>query len=380
MIRLKTDRCVSEGKIARGLDICTENGWITDLAESSSGGEEIDLRGLYACPGLIDIHVHGGGGFDVMDATVDAIESISIHKLKEGVTSFCPTTVTASPEKTLAAVENIRKAYESGVPGARIIGAFLEGPYISRQYKGAHPEECIRRIDLKEIEDLIEKGGGAIKSFAIAPELPGALEAIKLLKSKGVNIRLGHSAATSEETLAGIDAGGSIAIHTFNAMSPFSHRAPGMAGAVLGSGIYAELICDFIHVSPQAVKVLYKCKSDGKLILVTDCMEAGGMPDGLYDLGEMKVEVRGGIAKTESGSLAGSTLTILKAVQNMHAGLGMPLPEALGCASEIPARAMGISTEVGKIGKGMRADIIALDDELNLRFAMVSGEVKIPLE
>jgi N-acetylglucosamine-6-phosphate deacetylase len=372
---IKASMAYRNGKFEKTQGISIERGKISGFG-AQDRTPEIDLSGLIVLPGFIDIHVHGGAGFDVMDGTYEAVDEISRHKLKEGATSFCPTTVTSSPEKTARAINAVMEAKAKGVSGAYVIGTFLEGPFICQKYKGAHPEEWIKAIDLKEIERLVGLGEGTIVSCAIAPELPGALDAIKLLKRLNVNVRLGHSAATCAEALEGIKAGGSIAIHTFNAMSPFAHREAGLAGAAMDSGdVYCELICDFIHTSVQAASILRKLKGR-KLVLVTDCMRAGGMLDGEYYLGELRVTVKDSIARTESGALAGSTLTMHKAVENFSQAAGATLEEAIYAATEAPAKAIGIDGIAGTLDVGKRADIIAVDEDFNLKFVMVGGEVK----
>jgi N-acetylglucosamine-6-phosphate deacetylase len=371
---LRSSVYYSDGNRYENKDIVIEEGRIAAIGNWRE--PDIDLSGLLVLPGFIDIHVHGGGGSDVMDASYEAINNISLHKLREGVTSFCPTTITARPSRTYAAIDAINGAISRGGGGARILGAFLEGPYINPRYKGAHPEEYIRDISLDEIEDLLERGQGNIISVAIAPELPNALEAIKMLRGRGINVRLGHSGASYEETIAGIAAGGSIAIHTFNAMSPFSHRAPGMIGAVMeNDDVINELICDFIHTRPAAARLLYKAKGADRIALITDCVSAGGMPDGSYQLGELRITVTDGTARTDTDAIAGSTLNLLKAVKNMSQTLRAPLAEAVKMATAVPATALGVFDRVGDIAAGKYADIIAVDESLNLCFVMVGGRV-----
>jgi N-acetylglucosamine-6-phosphate deacetylase len=373
---IKASMAYRNGKFERAEGISIERGKISDFGVPDKE-PEIDLSGLIVLPGFIDIHVHGGAGFDVMDGTFEAIDEISRHKLKEGVTSFCPTTVTSTPEKTKAAINSVVEAKAKGVAGAYVIGTFLEGPFICQKFKGAHPEEWIKEIDLEEIEKLVDLGEGTIVSCAIAPELPGAIDAIKLLKRRNVNARIGHSAATCAEALEGIKVGGTVAIHTFNAMSPFTHREAGLAGAAMDSDdVYCELVCDFIHTSVQAASILRKLKGR-KLVLITDCMRAGGMADGDYYLGELSVKVKNSIARTETGALAGSTLTMHKAVKNFSQAAGATLEEAIYAATEAPAKAIGIDGIAGTLDIGKRADIIAVDEDFNLRFVMVGGEVKI---
>jgi len=376
LIIIRTSNIYTDGNRLENKDIAVEGGIISAVG-ADMRNPDIDLSGLSVLPGFIDIHMHGGNGSDVMDASYEAINNLSLYKLKEGVTAFCPATVTSGMDKCYAAVKTINEAIDRGVDGARVLGAFLEGPYINPAFKGAHPEEYIRGVSLNEINDLLEKGKGSVMSVAIAPELPGAVRVIKELSQRNINVRLGHSGASYEEAIAGIEAGGSIAIHTYNAMSPFNHRAPGMIGAALDNGsIYNEIVCDFIHTHRAAVSILYKIKGPDKIILVTDCMRAGGMPDGSYKLGELTVTVKDGIARTESGALAGSTLTMLNAVKNMRK-LGVPLREAAKMASSAPAKALGIFDRAGDISEGKYADIIALDEDLNLKFVMAGGQVKM---
>jgi len=395
MFYIKTAACYTGEERLDGALIGVEAGKIAsvgrcDSRSDFSGAESaqtapaqtagvIDLTGLTVLPGFIDIHTHGGNGFDIMQGTYEAVNGLSLHKLAGGVTSFCPTTATDTPARTRDAVSSVREARARGADGARVIGAFVEGPYISREYRGAHAEALLRPdFTVKEISEMLGFGGGAITSVAIAPELPNALETIKMLRQAGVSVRLGHTAATYDQAMAGIAAGGSAAIHTYNAMSPLNHREPGMVGAVLSEpGIYAELICDFIHVHPAAIKILLAAKGPDKVILITDSMAAAGLGDGEYGLGSEKVTVKGGVARTQEGALAGSTLTIIRAVKNICQTLGAPLGDAVRMASVNPAKALGMYDMTGSIAAGKNADIIGIDGEFNVRFAMVGGEVKI---
>ncbi len=372
---IKSDEIFLENEIVSGY-ISVENDKISDITKSADG-EIIDLTGLKLLPGFLDIHVHGGGGFDTMDATFEAVENISKFKINEGVTSFCPTTVTASDEKTVKAIKNILDCKKRGVSGAKIIGTFLEGPFIDKKFKGAHPEEFIREIDIEKINEYINLGEGTVKSIAIAPNIKNAFEAIKFCREKNINVRVGHSGASCEEVEAAVKYGANIAIHTYNAMSGLSHRAPGFVGEVLANdGIYAEVIADLIHVAKRAIQILAKCKND-KTILVTDCMQAGGLCDGNYMLGELEVIVKNSEARLPDGTLAGSTLSMINAVKNMTKTVGIPLFDSVKMASLNPARALGISGSVGSIKIGKSADIIAIDDDFNIKFVMVDGKIKI---
>lgn len=375
---LKSNEIYLEKEIVSGA-ITVDDGFISEIGNINTDVTNcynvINLEGLKLLPGFLDIHVHGGNGHDTMDGTYKAIEELSKFKILEGVTSFCPTTVTASDGMTQKAILNVKYCINKGVTGAKIIGTFLEGPCINKDFKGAHPLEFIKEVNIEEISKLIDLGEGSIKSFAIAPELPNALDAIKMLSKKGVSTRIGHSGATSEQAIAGINAGANIAIHAFNAMTGFNHRLPGMVGAILSNNdVYSEIICDLVHVDKVAVEVLVKCKKD-KVILITDCMVAGGLCDGNYMLGELDVIVKDSIARIDNGALAGSTLSIIKAVKNMNKIVGIELLEVVKMATINPAKALGVNSTIGSIEVSKHADFVAIDDDFNIKFVMIDGKI-----
>jgi len=377
MYHIITNKSISDGKVLQGENLLVDGNRIIDRGEDldARGAEIIDLRKLIVMPGFIDIHVHGAMGYDVMDGTPQALEAISTYKLREGCTSFCPTTVTGPEDKTVKAIENIRDAK---VSGAKIIGAFLEGPYINPKYKGAHPEKYIRPVDIDEIKKLIELGKGCVKSVIIAPELPGAPEAIRALVQMGVQVRLGHSDADITDVEASVEAGANQIVHAFNAMPALHHRTPGMVGTALATPeLYCELICDLHHVHPAVCKILSLTKGGKYAVLVTDCMAAGGLPDGEFKLGELIAQVTDGLPRLDDGTIAGSTATLLECVKNMHQTVGVPLEIAVQMATATPARAIGKFSEIGSLNRGKSADIIALDEEFNLSFLMLNGEVKL---
>lgn len=381
---IKSEKIFLEEQILENGCVIVEDGLVKSVMAVPSAmdgqfdGEVIDLQSVTLVPGFVDIHVHGGNMFDTMDMSYEALSEISMFKLKEGVTSFCPTTVTSTFEKTKKAIKTVYDAMNEGVGGAKILGSFLEGPYINAQYKGAHPEQLIRDVCMSEIEDLIKTGMGSIRSFAIAPELFGAEEAICFLKENNINVRIGHSAATYEQANNAIKKGANIGIHTYNAMSPFTHREPGMVGAILSNeNIYGEIICDLIHTDPISVSILLKCKGADKVILVTDCMMAGGMPDGEYVLGELPVTVLDGECRLQNGALAGSTLSIIKAIKNMVNILNVSLYDAVKMATLTPAKALCADRHIGSIRMGKQADLVGLDENLNVRFVMVDGKIVI---
>jgi len=360
------DRIIYNGSVE------VENERIVGVAEEPAGAEPCFEK---IFPGFIDMHMHGGDGHDVMEPTYEAIDAVSRYKLREGVTSFVPAPITAPMDEIRAAVSNLAAATEKGVGGAKILGIFLEGPYICVKYKGAHEERYIRSVSQTEIDGLIALGRGRVKSVAVAPELPGALDVIKHLVAQGVKVSLGHSAGTYDEIIAGIDAGGSIAIHTYNAMSPLTHRAPGMVGAVLTDDrIYGEMICDLIHLHPAAMKVICRAKG-AKVVLVTDCMSAGGLPEGSYALGGQSVVVKDGAARLPDGVLAGSVLDMLTAVKNAVASVGVSLFDAVKMATINPAKAVG-ENDIGSIAPGKIADIVCMGEDMKIRQVLTNGSVR----
>jgi N-acetylglucosamine-6-phosphate deacetylase len=376
-----THKSISAGVMYQEETLVIDGGNIIDKGPrerfDTAGKPVTDLRGLITMPGFIDTHVHGGNGCDAMDATKESLEAISNFKIGEGCTSFCATTITAPMDKTIAAVRNIKNAMDAGLPGAKILGAFLEGPFINPKYKGAHPEEYILPINPNLLNELLIAGAGAVMSVIIAPELEGAINVIEMLKKKGVQVRLGHSDATLEQVNAAVAAGANQGVHTFNAMSPFHHREPGMVGAIFTNpDIYAELICDLVHVHTKACKALAHAKGPDKTVLVTDCMCAGGLPDGNHKLGELEVVVKDGVSRLHDGTLAGSTTSMIESVRHMHRDIGVPLETAVSMATAAPAKALGLFNNLGSLDIGKSADIIGLDEDLNIRFVMVGGEIK----
>lgn len=374
---IKSDQIYFNHKLQPGVlavDGASIKNVISDDAPVS--GELIDLTGYRVLPGLIDTHMHGGNGFDTMDCKEESIDGMSDYLASVGVTTFYPTTVTSSLERTKNAVKTVADCKERGVKGAKIGGIFLEGPYINKKMKGAHPEEFIVDINLEHLKEVMEAARGNVRTIAIAPEKQGAIEAIEYLTQQGVTVAIGHSDATYEETQAAIKAGARACIHIYNAMRPLHHREPGILGAALTTdGFAAEMICDGIHVNPRSMEIVTRCKHPEDVILITDCMCAGGMPDGKYYLGELITIVNNGVARTEEGALAGSTLKLINGVKNAVQLVGVPFETAILYATENPARQLGILSKTGSLEKGKAADIIAIDDNYNVVFTMIDGKV-----
>lgn len=325
--------------------------------------EVIDAKGNYiAPPGLIDVHIHGSDGADVMDATPpEAIGTMARFLVKYGIVGFLPSTVSAEREETRLAVQNVAD-YKSGGNEAEVLGIHLEGPYLNFEFKGAQYGPAIRQADLQELEQLYEILGSKLKLITMAPEVPGSKEAIAWLTERGgVTVSIGHSGASYEEAVEAFTRGGvSHVTHTYNGMRGLHHREPGgVVGAVLSSqSVTAELIADLIHVHPGAIRVMLQAIGTERIVLVSDAMQATGLSDGEYILGNLTVIVKDGIARLIEGNLASSTLTLLKAVENMVTALGVSLPEAFRMASlNPPAQAIGLKDR-GWIREGNRADVI----------------------
>lgn len=366
------DRILSNGTII------VDNGTIEavkaeDILEDI---ETINLSNYKVLPGLIDTHIHGANGYDTMDSDYNSLNEISKYLGTIGVTGFLSTTVTAPWDKITAAVENIHKAMSLGVEGAELLGAYIEGPFITEKYKGAHPSEYIREIDIEGIKSLIASFPSCIRTIIVAPEKEGAIELIKYLKSQGINSSIGHTNATFEETIAAIEAGANIAVHVFNGMRGLHHREPGIVGAVLSDDrIACELIADMIHVHPAIMKLVVKAKGIENISLITDCMMAGGLEDGEYMLGELKVIVKDGVARIENGSLAGSTLKLINAIRNMKEYVEISLTDAVNMASLVPARIAGVAHIQGSIECGKKANFTVIDDDYNVVMTIVNGEI-----
>ena len=337
----------------------------------------INGEGLYLSPGFIDIHNHGNSGFDAMDATIEALQAISCFHVKNGVTGFLATTMTASYTEILRAIENaVEYSRQVNTPGSQLLGLYLEGPYFSVQKKGAQNEKYINDIDLGELKRYVDCGEGLIKIVALAPEKEKSKEAITFLHDNGIIISAGHSYATYEQMMNGIKNSISQVTHMFNGMRSFDHREPGIAGACLiDDRVTCEMICDGIHLHPAAMEIIVKLKGDEKVVLISDSIKANGMPDGEYDFSGQKVTLKNNEVRLSGGALAGSTLSLNRAVRNLTKMVGVDLPTAVRMASLNPARQVGLSEIKGSIEIGKDADIILFDENLNIRRTFIKGEI-----
>lgn len=334
--------------------------------------ETIDAKGLYVSPGLIDIHVHGSCNHDVMDKSVTSIKTIGNGIKANGVTSFLPTTMTMSKEDIYEALDTIRESINIKYDGAQILGAHLEGPFINSKYKGAQSDKFIQPPNFPFIEEYVD----VIKIISYAPEVDDNFNFTKEIKDKtDITLSIAHTNATYEEAKLAIKFGASNITHLFNAMTPLNHRELGVVGAALTSDVYCEIICDNIHINPQLYQFVLNNKGKDKVILITDCMRAGCMADGKYDLGGQDVFVKDGAARLSTGSLAGSVLNLNKAVYNFIKNTNLSINEAINLASLNPAKSINMDKTKGSLDINKDADIALFDDEMNCYMTISNGEI-----
>jgi len=342
-----------------------------------AGTQEVRATDKIAVPGFIDLHIHGAGGHDVMEGNSAALNSVTRKVSEYGTTSIIATTVTASTDETLRAAEGIAAyiahQHETEAPRAEVLGIHFEGPFISKQRRGVHPAEWIQLPSAETLSRFLKAAGGNARILTIAPEVLGAAPCIDAAREAGLVVSIGHTDATYEQARAAMARGAHSATHVYNAMRPFTHRDPGVIGAVLTSPeINAELIADGVHVEEAAMKLLLMAKGSAHVTLVSDGLSATGMPDGKYTLGGFEVTVSGGVCRNAEGVLAGSTLTLDRALRNIVA-LGISLPDAVRMLTLNPATLLGIEFKKGSLRAGADADILLLDDGLRVTTVWARG-------
>lgn len=342
--------------------------------EKPTDGQIIDYGQYSIAPGLVDTHIHGFMGHDVMDASTEGLRVISDRLPSCGVTSYLPTTLTA-PREHLDQVCSLIGQEADKISGAKIQGIFLEGPFFTETYKGAQNPSYMSDPDCQVLDHWQDLAQGLVKKIALAPERQGAVDFIRHAKKEGIYTALAHTDATYEQCQEAVEAGANIFVHTYNGMRGLHHREPGVVGAALTLGQFNELICDGHHVHPVSAKVVVDLSAEDRLVLITDCMRAGGLGDCDSQLGEFAVEVRDGAARLkDNGSLAGSVLELMTAVQNVIKwGLASPA-QALKMASYNPALSVGIADRCGQLVAGFPADFIVLDDDFNLQATYINGQ------
>jgi N-acetylglucosamine-6-phosphate deacetylase len=361
-VKLNVEAALVDGLLVNG-DVEVRDGSVVGYGLPGPHG-----RGI-AAPGFVDLQVNGFGGVDFLDADTAAYGRAGDALLETGVTAYLPTLITSAEDETLAAMREV----PLGESRPRILGMHLEGPFLSPSRLGTHEASARRDPDLALLERLLD--AGPVRLMTLAPELPGADALIDRLLERGVAVSLGHTDATAAQANAAFDRGVRSVTHLFNAMRPFLHRDPGVAGAALArDDVVVSIILDGIHLAPETALVVWRA-AGGRLALVTDAITAAGGADGSYSFGNLDVEVHEGTVRGPDGVLAGSVLTMIEAVRNLHA-LGVPLEDALVAASATPARVLG-DLSLGRIGIGLPADLVVLDDNLEIERVFVGGEVRL---
>lgn len=353
-----------------------KDGKISKLTHQASNDYPVyDFPEATLIPGLIDLHIHGRDGCDVMDAEISSLRTISSSLARHGVTGFLATTVTTTWEKTIKAFNVIGKAYKSKMPGAKVLGGYSEGLFFTKDHKGAHDDQYFLDLTKERADEMIAAADGALKVIALAPEIADTVDMTRYITDQGVQVMLGHTNATYQETVDALDAGASGGVHVFNGMRGIHHREPGCTGAVLTHDCSVEVIADGIHLHPAILKMINKLKDTTDINLISDCINAGGMPDGVYRLGELDVNVTDGVARTHEGSLAGSTLTLEKAVNNMAKLAEIEFRDAVHMASLSPAKFLGLEKEKGSIKQGKDADLCIIGSDGQVIMTIIEGEI-----
>lgn len=363
--------------------IVIKNGTIeqvyTEGKRPQTEDEVLDGKGMYAIPGLIDLHFHGCKGDDFCDGSRDAIARIAEYEASVWVTAIAPATMTL-PVEELEQILRVAAEYKKGPHSkkeADFVGINMEGPFISPAKKGAQDERNIIPCDVKVCERFLEVSEGLVKFMGIAPEeSENAVSFIEAVKDK-VNVSLAHTNADYDTAMAAFNAGADHAVHLYNAMPAFTHRAPGVIGAVYDSKhVMAEIICDGVHIHPAAVRATFEMMGEDRMILISDSMRAAGMPDGSYTLGGLDVNVVGNRATLASdGAIAGSVTNLMDCMKTAVKTMNIPLETAVACATINPAKSLGIDAEYGSIRAGKKAHIVLMDQELNVQQVIKDGEL-----
>ena len=379
-ILLKNANLVLENKLMSGSisifenkieKIFTDNDNLSEITFD----EIIDLEGKYLGPAFIDVHTHGADGSDAMDGSEETLRKISAYLVKEGTANFLATTLTSSKETLINVLKVVANLQDKDIEGANIFGVHMEGPYFAIEYKGAQNDKYMKPAGIKELEEYLKVKDGLVKLFSISPHNQENLEAIKFLADRGVIVSVGHSGASYEAVMKAVDYGLSHATHTYNGMKGFTHREPGVVGAIFNSdNIMAEIIFDKVHVHPEAVRTLIKIKGVDKVVCITDSMSATGLAEGQYKLGELDVNVKDGQARLVSNNaLAGSVLRMDIAFKNLI-DLGYSITDAFKMTSTNAAKEFKLNS--GLIKENKDADLVVLDKDYNVCMTIVKGRVK----
>ena len=357
-------------------NIGIENGRIAYIGNEENIEPIFETDGIVV-PGFIDEHIHGAGGADAMDGTVESLQTISEFLAREGTTGFLATTMTQSPENITNALKAVKKVREKGeYKGAEVLGVHLEGPFISPKHVGAQPLEYVATPDAELFDKYNEASGNSIKIVTLAPEVEGGLGLVKHLSNIGVVASVGHTGGKYADVVNAVAAGATNVTHTYNAQTGLHHREAGVVGAAMPlDELNCEMICDTIHVSVPAIKLVIKNKPHDKYTLITDAMRAKGMPDGKSELGGQEVFVNNGEARLADGTLAGSVLKMNVAVKNLVEKAGVPFTDAIDFATYNPAKNIGVLNERGTIEVGKRADLTVLNSDFEVLYTLVNGKI-----
>ncbi|MEK4475586.1 N-acetylglucosamine-6-phosphate deacetylase [Paenibacillus sp. FSL R7-0048] len=356
---------ISEGKVMR-----IDSG---DISIPEGEYERIDGGGHLLVPGMIDVHIHGANGFDMMDGTEESIQEVSKACAASGCTSFLATSVSSTMEDLLEMIRSVKRVIGYEV-GAKIAGIHLEGPYLNPKRKGMQNEKYLRHPNLEEMKLIFQEAGSLIKMVTIAPELPGGMELLSFLKEQGVVIAIAHSDATYEEAKQAFAAGASHVTHCFNGMRPIHHRDPGIVVAAFEEKhVSLQAIVDNVHLHPAIIRLMHTMKGPEGMVLITDALQAMGLGDGNYIFGGHQVKVSGGIARLEDGTLASSTVTMNEALR-YTVETGISLTDAVQMASTTPANILELQQK-GTITSGLDADLVLLDNEFKVLWTMVGGQI-----
>lgn len=386
-IKIYNGNIITPQRIIPNGTIVVENGLISAVIEGNAevtDAIEIDARGSYIAPGFIDMHVHGGGGYDFMDGDVSSFLKIAETHVKYGTTAMCPTTLTSELSNLLQTLEDYKEAEKLNVAGAQFLGMHLEGPYFSKNQSGAQDPRFMRNPEPQEYNKVLFHAH-AIRRWSAAPELKGALEFGRHLRSLGIIAAIAHTDAIYEEVLEAFESGYTLATHFYSAMSGVSRRnAFRYAGAIeagyLIDEMDVEIIADGIHLPPPLLKLVYKIKGASRTALITDAMRATGMPPGKSILGNinngLEVIVEDGVAKLlDRTAFAGSVATADRLVRTMVKSAAVPLPEAIQMITSTPARILGVADKKGSLIPGKDADIVLFDNDINIRMTIIKGEI-----
>ncbi len=354
--------------------VCVEDGRLRLSERAGEDGTVFDADGLRVVPGFIDTHTHGAVGVDVNGASAEELEKISRFFASHGTTAWLCSILTDTQEQTEWCIEQFKRHRTIEQRGAELAGIHLEGPFLAPEYKGAMPEQLLKKSDIALVRHYQRLAEGNIRYITISPELDGVQDMIPALRELGIVVGLGHSGATCEQAMRAIRLGASVGTHVGNAMRLFHQHEPAIFGAIMESDVYCEAICDGRHLAPASVRMYAKCKGLDRIVAITDSIMAAGLPDGDYHLGVNDVVVVDGDAKLKSnGTRAGSTLTQDAALRNMTAWLSAPLEEILPTLTENPAREMGLWERKGSIADGKDADLVLLDDRCEVRHVFARG-------